>query len=393
MYQHYPYVIVGAGSASVSAVKAIRTIDQAPILIISNEDRLPYKRTQINKSMQEGFAKDEFAIFQPEFFQNNAIDIAFAEAKHIDVPNHAVILSDGNSVHFDKLLLATGHKPTTLNFSQIPHNNLFTIYTAQQAEQLRAHAMDHSCYFVLGGGVEGIEMAHQLHAMGKKVTVIHRSEYLMNKELSIRAAERLRTLVLNNGITLLHCPNIAEDLFTHNGSKVCFTHQNTPLMADAIVSCIGSTPNTDLAKRSGIKTNKGILADNNFRTSIPAIFAAGNAAELPNDPDCHLWHHAEKQGWHAGLNMAGEPANYEPKPFRLKADVFGDHYFSANYPKAVDADEIIREEAGHVYRELYFKHNKIHAIVMAGDKPRAKLYQIAIWEGWGKEEFSKNLPL
>jgi NAD(P)H-nitrite reductase large subunit len=331
--------------------------------------------------------------FSPNSYYNNAIDIVFAEAENIDTHNSTVMLSNGNNVHYGKLLLATGHTPTILNFNHIPPSCLHTVYTAQQAVQLRAHAMDHSSYFVLGGGVEGIEMADQLHAMGKKVTLIHRSEYLMHKELSMRAAENLKKLLLSKGITLIHSPNITEAFFTHNGSQVCFIHQNSIFKADAIVSCIGSTPNIDLAKRSGILTNKGILADNYFRTSTPTIFTAGNAAELPNDPDCHLWHHAEKQGWFAGQNMAGEPTKYEPKIFRLKADVFGGHFFSANYKNAKDADDVVFEEKDSICRELYFKDKRIHAIVMVNDKPRAKQYQSAIWEGWRREDFTKNLPL
>ncbi|MFT3737866.1 MAG: NAD(P)/FAD-dependent oxidoreductase [Breznakibacter sp.] len=393
MQHTIPIVIVGAGIASLSAIKAIREHDrQTPIVLISNEDRLPYKRTQVNKFLAKGFMTDEFAIHPSEYYQSEKVELRYGHVVRMDVADQTLVLADGSAIRYHKCLLALGHRHRTYTNPQISDDKIFTVYTAEQSEKLRRHTLTHRTYFVLGSGVEGVEIAEQLAKMDKKVYLVHRSKGLLHNEFSPVISEMIKATLERNGIECLE-HDLEETGFQSDGAYVSLSHAEKIYYADAIVSCIGSEPRTELAQQAGLATDKGILADNCFNTSNANVYAAGNVAQLPQNSHCRLWHHAEAQGFCAGLNLIGRQCTYQSKPFRLKTELFNQFFYSHNYEN-VNADMQKRTERNNqIYRELYLDNGRIKAILMVNDKARAKTYQEAVWNSWTIDEIRSKLPL
>lgn len=385
--------MIGAGIASLSAIKAIREHDtHTPIVLISDEDRLPYKRTQINKLMLNGFSSDEIAIHTANYYRTNNITLLFGQASKLDTIHQTVNLTDNRVVPYQKCLLAMGHQHRTYSHPLIPPDKIFTVYTAAQSETLQQHAQSHQSYFVLGGGVEGVEIAEQLTKMGKAVYLIQRPNGLLQNLFSKAVSAKIKNTLANHHIHHIeHGDHELEFQFANN--RIELASQGKIFVADGIVSCIGSAPRIALAQNAFLDTDNGILVNNHFATSATNVFAAGNVAQLPQHVHCHLWHQAESQGYCAGLNIIGLSCTYQHKPYRLKTELFDHFFYSHNYENTTPEMKKIVEEKDSIYRELFFDNNRLIALLMVNDKPRAKTYQEALWNNWTYEDIKQKLPI
>lgn len=386
--QHYSYIIIGGGIAGLSAIKAIREHDLRPILLLSNEDRLPYKRTQINKLLSKGFTKDEMAIHDEAYYQQNSIDLLYEQVEAIH-PDTKTISTHQRSIAFDKLLIATGQQPRTTDFQHIPNDRLLTIYKAVDSEKLIQFAQTHNHFLILGGGVEGVEMAYQLRLMQKSVTLIHNSEHIMNRQFSPVISNLIEQTLRENSVEIIKSADYSIE-FT-NG-KISLRQSQSLNYFYVIIECIGATPNIQLAVKAGLKTQRGICVNQYFQTSAKDIFAAGDVAQLFDGSTSGLWHFAEHQGEMAGKNMCGQTVEYTPKQFRLKTEIFNQFFFSMNYNSATNYESTHCDSSKERYRELYLHHNQLVAVLMVNDKENAKQYEKAVREGWSFEQISKQLP-
>lgn len=386
--KHYNIIIIGAGIAGLSAIKSIREEDQqSSILLISDEDRLPYKRTKINKLLDVGFNKDDFKIHAQEYYYINHIDLSYEEITQL-IPEQKTIHGIHNSYIYNKLLIATGKKPKSLPFKKIPTDKIFHIYKASDAENLIHAANNLNHFLIIGGGVEGLEMADQLIKMKKRVTLVNKSNHLMHKHLTKSTSKILENRLKENGIDIIVDSDI-ENKLTYNNDAIYYNKTNA---FDAIVTCIGAVPNCDFITDSSILIKNGIQVNWQLQTFEESIYAAGDVAILPDESGSYLWHEAEAQGYHVGTIILGHKSNYKNKPFRLKSNIMGMFLFSQNKPDNIDDYYIIIEENDTLYRELFVKDDRITGIIMINDKSRSKTYEKAVWEQWSIGQLHKELP-
>ncbi|WP_075602329.1 NAD(P)/FAD-dependent oxidoreductase [Saccharicrinis aurantiacus] len=382
----YEFVIIGGGSAGYSAIKAIREEQKsASILWITDEDRLPYKRTHINKNIKSGFKREAFAMVSNEWLSEQNIELRYAHVTKIDGPNKNLIFANNDSLRFEKLIIAVGQLPKKLSIENLEH--IAHVYTAQQVEDIIKKAEHATNILIVGAGVEGVETASQLVAMGKKVVLIDRSDMLLKQFFNKRFSELMANSLAEAGVELqLYCKHIS---YNSDSEITSIDGKNYPF--DMHISTIGYEPNIQLAMDSGIACKRGIIVDENLRTSVNDIFAAGDVAQHPNGQTTGLWHAAEQQGYIAGKNACGGSLNNELPPFRMKTQVFESFYFSV--PPKDKAYEIIDDSNDTITRELYFYDNKLEAALVKDDATRAKLYQKALLEGWDKKQVIEKLAL
>jgi len=362
------YLVIGAGAAGVKAAEELRRLDaEAQITLVNGEDRLPYKRTKISKALAQGFAQDEFATFPESWYIGNRIELLTGwTAENIDPRSKTVDFGQRGRLGYDKLLLSLGSIPH--------HSEAPVLRNAGDGENLRKIWQDEPSIRILGGGVLGVEMAEQAHLMGKKTTLVSRSGVLLGNDLTPEVSKRLGDLLLTKGIKL-----------------VVGTSQGSLFHGAAL----GSPPRVQLARKSGLDYDLGILVNSNFQTSEEDIYAAGDCCQLPSGQVCHLWHEAESQGAAAARSMANFPVNFDPRPYRLKLEVFDDYYFSMGrrnenpwkvreFPSPIFGGKSI-------YQAWFGDGEGVSGVVMAGDKERAKVYEQAVLEHWNLEKVSKDL--
>ncbi len=392
--KRYDIIIVGGSITAIEAINSIHEINpHTKILLISGEDRLPYKRTMINKNIVRGFDKDDFKLATNEWYQQNNVTLIIDRATKIDRKQKSLETATNGTYTYNKLLLATGVRSKTLKYNNLAHNDYYRVQNASDVEKLLKDIKHKQSFLIIGSGVEGIETADQLIRKGKNVTIIDRNNRPMRKLLPEEYSNELISAMKNKGVHYL--PNTSINSVNRiRNQQYEVTFGDSKQVFDGIISCIGTQANIELAQEANLKTNKGILVNNFLQTSDPDIYAGGDVAEHSNGTMTTLWHAAAYQGEIAGLNMMSISREHKIKPFRLKTDVFGLFLFSANFENVNSGQyEISCQQQGNLKRTIYYKNDETNGIIMMNDKNRAKEYQQAVMEKWSKEKFNNSLPI
>ncbi len=385
------FVIIGGGIAGLSAIKSIREEDSSSsVLWITDEDRLPYKRTKINKSIVSGFGKEDFALIDHDWLVNNHVELLYDRVDRIDCGLHELTFKHRGHLRYKKMIIATGNTPNQLLVDDLPEEKIFHVHTARQVENIIRFSKKSETYLVIGAGVEGVETADQLNKLGKKVVLIDRNSTVLKRYLDEKYSDLLVESIQKSGIDFY--PNISELNFSEGESgKSKITIDDKKIEFDALILTLGYTPNTALPLEADLKCNTGVLVNEYLQTSDPDIYAAGDVAEHVTGEITGLWHAAEKQGYIAGKNAMGKQIVFKLEPYRMKTEVFNEFYFSVK-PHG-DENEVVIEEKDGIIRDLYLKEGKVCALLMKNDGSRAKLYQKAVMEQWDLDKFKQEIPL
>lgn len=421
--ESYDIVIIGGGAAGVAALQGAverrAAVSGGPLslAIISEEDRLPYKRTKISKSVARGFSRDEFAIQDPEWYLAHSVRlITGRKAVSLDPERHIVLLDDGRKLAWRKLILTTGAGPRLPGDVDPGDKRVFRTHDAEDIERLREWATVHPGHrgIILGGGVLGVEVAWELHQLGHPVTVVGSAPRLLPRELDAVAADELRRLCESSGVEVFLGERDYPIGDVKGGFSLRLQGAGRETEGNFVVLAAGLAPRLELADAAGIATGRAIRVDEELKSSAEDVYAAGDCCEHSGGRVTHLWRDALRQGAVAGANAAAELLETDPEltpyryqPFRLKCEVFGRYFFSICRP----ADE---EEAGFesvVYRDAeryvraYFNGRNnpsadngsvaetLRGVVMVGDKENQQRYMSAVLEGWGRRRFEEEFLL
>lgn len=393
-----------------SAVEAVREAGcDASILLISDEDRIPYKRTKISKRFSDLPDSEAFALHERQWYRDNAVELL--ESTRLEVlggADNTLTLSDQSKVSFDHLVFATGAEPIDPVISGEHTVDLYPPYRQSEVEKLitavgeRMHAGGEPVRVAMfGGGVVSIEVSEQLRQMGADVTLFSRTGRLMARELDDYAHMQLLETLSRNGIRIRPRPGVRflEDL--NGGVEIHFSDGENEWYSLLILAS-GTTARISVAKRSGLKTKNGVLVDTHLRTSHPSVFACGDCAEHPDGRVTHLWRDAKRQGTVAGRNvaamLAGKPLEpYVYQPFRLKCEVFGHYFYSIGEPepKSMHHDGYEREQyvEDNRYVSAWYVGGHLSGLVMMDDRDRRDEYTQAVVEQWRRDRFREEFAL
>ena len=300
-------VIVGAGMAGARAVIALRAADyKGPITLIGEEALLPYDRPPLSKA---AITADEdpvpaLLLDDDQLRSLNATFIRYARAMTLDVKAKTVSLSNGNSVSYEKLLIATGAKPRKLNIEGGEHALLLRDFG--DAEILREAFKPNKKIVIIGGGFIGLELAASARKRGCDVTLIEAQPRILMRGVTEAIAKIVHDKHLSMGVKLLTGTGLAK-LTKHDVHLV----DGRIIAADTIIAGIGAAPEIALAAAAGLKIENGIACDENMRSSDPDIFAAGDCASFPHGhfgakrTRLEAWRSATDQANTAALNMLG----------------------------------------------------------------------------------------
>ncbi|MGQ3213068.1 MAG: NAD(P)/FAD-dependent oxidoreductase [Shinella sp.] len=305
-------VIIGAGEAGTRAAFAVREAGFAgAVTLVGSEPHLPYERPPLSKPL-EGTVQMK-AICGAEALEAAGIDyLQGVSASGLDTGLLSVTLSDGRSLHYEKLLLATGARPRQLSCPGAHHALDFRTYADATVIFSRAQAGGRVA--IIGGGLIGMELAAVLRAKGVAVSIIEVAPKPLGRAVPPRFAAKLHARHVEEGVQFHLGQGIAEitpgSVLLADGSLV---------RADIVVAAIGVQPDMALAEAAGLATGNGILADVSLRTSDPHVFAAGDCAAVSQAGGGHTrfesWRNARSQAETAGRNMAGANETFAAAPW------------------------------------------------------------------------------
>ncbi|MRH92751.1 FAD-dependent oxidoreductase [Nocardia sp. SYP-A9097] len=301
-------VIVGGVVAGATAAKTLRSSGYGgEIVLLSAERSLPYRRPMVSKELLAGTAVERRTLLEPaEFWPDRGIDVRTGiTVESIDADRSVVRLRDGGEIGYDALLLATGARPRAL-----PGIRGHLLRRRDDVEVLR-RAIGGGSLLIAGAGLIGCEVAATAASLGTRVTVLHAGSAPLDRIAPAVIGDYIRKLHADNGVDI-H-PEVLLTGVTHTAAGVIATATDgREWTAGAALVAIGTVADTALAETAGVKIDDGILVDKAYRTSIPGIFAAGDAAAR-FDPKLNAyvreehWNSAQAQGAAVAQSMLDLP--------------------------------------------------------------------------------------
>jgi len=318
------FVIVGGGLAGAKAAEALRANDfDGHVVLFGAEEHLPYERPPLSKEYLAGKKTlDDFTVDSAAWYRDHHVELQLGTTvSSIDPGAHTVTLPDESTVHYDKLLLATGSDPRRLPIPGADADGVHQLRTIDQAAALDAVLTEGSRLAVIGAGWIGLEVAAGARDRGVDVTVVEAAELPLLGALGAEAGEVFATLHRDHGVDLRLRATV-EAITTSGGAATGLRlGDGSAVDADAVLVAVGAAPNTALAERAGLAVSDGgVLVDSALRTSDPDIFAVGDiaAAQHPlfgQRVRTEHWANALKQPAVAAMGMLGKPAEYDELPY------------------------------------------------------------------------------
>lgn len=278
-------VIVGAGHAGGTAAALLRQYGfEGPITMVGDEPIPPYQRPPLSKAWLKGEADaDSLALKPLEFYAENGIDFRpSVSATAIDRAAKTVALSDGSTLAYEHLILATGARAIALPIPGADLKGILFLRTAAHAEALKATVGPGKTLAVVGGGYIGLEVAASGRALGAEVIVLEREARILARVACKALSDFFTDYHQKHGVRF----ELGASVTAFEGKDGHVTGVKLAdgriIACDAVVVGVGATPNDELAKDAGLECARGVVVDLDARSvTDPAIFAIGDVAHRP----------------------------------------------------------------------------------------------------------------
>ena len=372
-----PLVIVGNGMAAARLVDELAkaALGRYAVAVIGDEPRLAYNRVLLSSVLAGETASHDIELRPASWWRDRGVTLKYGcVATEIDVGRRELKIANEESIHFSKLVLATGSAALRLN---VPGSDLAGVHTfrdSRDVDLLLALAAQKKRVVVVGGGLLGLEAAYGLAKAGTQVTLIHLKDRLMDRQLDAPAGALLKTLVEAKGIKILLNANTAR---LHGESRVEGVElaDGRRLDADAVIFAAGIQPNVSLAKEAGIAVNRGVVVDDHLQTGAPDIFALGECAE--HRGVCYgLVEPAYEQARVLAQHLASRPAAYPGSVVSTNLKVSGVGVFSAGDFIGTEGSEaiVLSDVRRGTYKKLVIADGRLTGAVLVGDTGDALWY-------------------
>ena len=311
-------VIVGGGAAGFAAAEMLRRREfRGSIVLLSSDTAAPVDRPNLSKDYLAGSAPEDWLPLRPDnFYADAAIDLRLkTEVARVDAKAHRVETTGGDSIAYDRLLLATGSEPVRLSIPGADRPHVHTLRSLADCRAIISLAKLPRHALVVGASFIGLEVAAALRARDIEVHVVAPEKRPMERILGPEMGDFVRALHEEHGVKF----HLEDTVVGIEDDRATLKSGGT-IEAGLVVVGIGVRPRLALAEQAGLALDRGILVNAFLETSVAGIYAAGDVARWP-DPHCgrsirvEHWVVAERQGQTAALNMMGQREKFEAVPF------------------------------------------------------------------------------
>ena len=311
------HVIIGSGPAGVIAAETLRKADPAAeITLLCGEGEPPYARMAIPYLLKGDI--DEAGTYirkDADHYGRLRIDLVRARAQAVDTAARVVDIGGGRALPYDRLLIATGSRPSRERIPGMDLPGVRTCWTLQDARAIIAAARPGTRIVQMGAGFVGCIIMEGLLSRGVDLTILVRSGYMVRRMMNPTASGLIQRWCESKGVKILTRTQPAAVAANGHALRVDLG-EGRVLPADIYLSVVGVDPNLEFLAGSGIEIGRGIVVDASLQSSVPGIYAAGDVAESANcltgKRDLNaIQPNAVEQGRIAALNMAGRPARFK----------------------------------------------------------------------------------
>lgn len=310
-------VIIGNGITGITSARNIRKLDsRASITVISGESDHFFSRTALMYIYMGHMKFEHTKPYEDWFWNKNRINLIRAYVKTLNTKDKTLLLENGKSIAYDKLIIASGSIPNKFGWPGENLHGVQGLYSIQDLEQMERNTKNISSAVIVGGGLIGIEMAEMLHSRKFEVKMLVREKLYWSNVLPAEEAQLISKHINGHGIDLQFNTELKE-IISDNQNHVTGVLTNTgeKFECQFVGLTAGVKPNIGFLERNELETDRGILINEYFETSIPDIYAAGDCAQFrspkPGEPAIEqLWYTGKMQAETLAKTICGDRSAY-----------------------------------------------------------------------------------
>ena len=365
-------VVVGNGMAGCRLIEEIleRDPDRYAITVFGAEPRFNYNRIQLSPVLAGEKTYDDIVINGEAWYRDNGIALHLGRrVERIDADRRLVLAEGGLEVPYDALVLANGSDPIRLPLPGADLKGVVTFRDLDDVEAMVAAADGGGKAVVIGGGLLGLEAAYGLAKRGMQPTVVHLMDVLMERQLDSAAGFLLQQALAERGVETVLQANSRE--IVGAGGRVAGLRLEDGRVLDCtlLVMAVGIRPNAALGRAAGLQVNRGVVVDDQMRTSDPHVFAVGECAEHRGIAYGLVAPIFEMCRTLAEVLTRDPDAAYEGSVLSTRLKVSGVDVFSAGrFSGGEGCEDVVFRDAGRgVYKRLVLQDGRLAGAVLFGD--------------------------
>jgi len=315
-------VIIGASHAAAEAVSTLaRKNYPGTITLIGDEELLPYQRPPLSKEYFGGdVTLEQLYIKGPAMYERANVDQKLGcTVESIDRQAKTIVLDSGETIAYDKLILATGTRARKLALEGADLPQMYYLRTKKDVDKIRIALQGKSKLLIVGAGYIGLEVAASAVQQGIEVTVLEATGRVLQRVTSPTVSEFYYTLHQQEGVEIRLNTVLDKFVATESGAQAVMAEGET-LDFDCAVIGVGVVPNIELAEQAGLACKNGIVVNEFTQTADPDIYAVGDCSNHPSfiyNRNLRLESvpNAMAQAKTAALSICGEAVAYNEVPW------------------------------------------------------------------------------
>lgn len=376
--------------------------DSDPIVLISSEDCAAYSPVLTTYYIGGQIKRPDLFLADDRFYKRFNVQTHFGHsAVDIDPVKRLIHLDDRNKVAYSDLLVATGASARPLrNLDPEASEYVTTLRTIWDADKIIKAVVNAKDIVFVGAGLVSLQTIKAILGKGIKISLVVGSYQILSQQMHAEAAAIIQRKLEAEGVTILFGRNV--DRVIRRGNRVeVVTSFSERLPADLVIVGKGVQPNTEVVKHTGMKVGTGILVDDQMRTNLEDIYAAGDVAEGRNSITGQMeviatWSNASAQGETAGLNMAGHSSQRQGQFRDNVTSILGVDAASIGVSRPVEGEfrELIYDnEKEGVYRKLFLDSSRIVGALLLGRIEDAGVIRHCIAKGLDISPWEKMIAM
>ena len=307
------HLILGAGPAGIIAAETLRKhCPQDRITVVGDEREAPYSRMAIPYLLIGNIEeKGTWLRKGASYFADLRIDIVQARATKVDAQARQVVLDNGQTLAFDKLLIATGSHPVRPPIPGLDLPGVHTCWTLEDARAIAALAQPGAKVLQMGAGFIGCIIMEALKQRGVELSVVEMGDRMVPRMMGPMAGGMIRDWCETQGVKVFTSTKVEAIEKADTGGLLVRLSGDRAVEADLVISATGVRPAIGFLQDSGITCLQGVLTDERMQSNVPGIYAAGDCAEAFDRVSSKtivsaIQPNAAEQARVAALNMAGQ---------------------------------------------------------------------------------------
>ena len=375
------YVIVGGSIAATTAINIIRANRPDARIQVVADEAMPFYYRALIPFLLDNSRTVEDILFTEQPTDDERVHFHHDRCIGVDPEKKVIGLASGNTLPYDKLLLAAGSSSLTPDIPGVASQGVFTLRTMDEAIRVRDFLRGCRNAVVIGGALAGIKMAEALKRTGVHLTVVEQLPHIMPFIADTETARRMSNKLCEQGMEI-HTSDSAEEILATDGKATGVRlASGKTISADLVLLMVGVQPNVEFLADSGVDIDLAVRTDREMQTSVVNIYAAGDMVQfhdavIDKDVVSALWGNAVHMGRTAGFNMSGIKALVPPLLSSLNSTEIGGLPIISAGLLHTDASQhtVYTEAQGENYRKLILDQDRLVGMIFLGNVNKAGVY-------------------